>query len=71
MCSDVDHASPTPDFYAVKCACATAAKKERDTATVDLPSFFLQTEAQEDDERMLVKFTGTVALLLVECDESA
>ena len=48
--------------------CAVSAKEGRDNATVDLPSFFLQTEADEDDEPVIVKFTGALALLLVECD---
>ena len=68
ICSDQDFSSPTPDFYSVKCVAAVAAKEERDTATVDLPSFFLQTEAEEDDDPVIVKFAGALALLLVECD---
>ena len=67
--SDIDSASPAPAFCAVKYACATAAKEERDTASIDLPSFFLQTEADEDDEKIIIKFAGAVALLLVEVDE--
>ena len=62
---NVECASPTPDFYALKHVCATAAKEERDVASVDLPGFFLQTEAEESDET-IVKLTGAVALLLVE-----
>ena len=61
--------SPAPDFCAVKYACATAAKEEKDTASIDLLSFFLQTEANEDDEKIIIKFAGAVALLLVEVDE--
>ena len=60
--------SPTPDFYAMKYIYATAAKEDRDVATIDLPGFFLQTEAEKDDYT-IVKLTGAVALLLVECDE--
>ena len=60
--------SPTPDFYSFKYICAVIAKEGRDVATVDLPGFFLQTE-QEGEELILLKLTGEVALLLVECDE--
>ena len=63
-----DVSSPTPDFYAFKYICAVIAKEGRDVATVDLPGFFLQTE-QEGDELILLKLTGEVALLLVECNE--
>ena len=62
-----DESSPTPDFYAFKYICAIIAKEARDVATVDLPGFFLQTE-QEGEELILLKLTGEVALLLVECD---
>ena len=44
-------------------------KEDRDTATTCLPSFFSQTEAEDDDEPIIMKFTGAVALLLVERDE--
>ena len=60
--------SPTPDFCSLKHACAVASKEGRNTGTVDLPSFFLQTEANEDDEPIIIKVTEVVALLLVECD---
>ena len=60
--------SPTLDFYAFKYICAVIAREGRDVATVDLPGFFLQTE-QEGDELKLLKLTGEVVLLLVvECD---
>ena len=62
-----DVSSPTPDFYAFKYICAVIAKEARDVASVDLPGFFLQTE-QEGDEVILLKLTGEVALLLVECE---
>ena len=62
-----DVSSPTPDFYAFKYICAVIAREGRDAATVDLPGFFLQTE-QEGDELILLKLTGEVALLLVECE---
>ena len=67
--SDNDFASPTPDFYTMKYVCGASALEERDTATVDLPSFFLQTEPNNDDEPVIIKFTGAAALLLVEYDE--
>ena len=57
--------SPIPDFYTFKYICAIIAKELRDVATVDLPSFFFQTEIEEDD-KILLKITGAVALLLVE-----
>ena len=60
--------SPTPDFYSLKHACGVAAKEGRDTGTVDLPGFFLQTEAADEGELVVIKLTGTIALLLVECD---
>ena len=33
-----------------------------------MPAFFLQTEANEEDDPIYVKITGALALLLVECD---
>ena len=69
LCTDkTECASFTPDFYALKHVCATVAKEDRDVATIDLPGFFLQTEAEEGDDT-IVRFTGAVALLLAECDE--
>ena len=65
----VDPTSPTPDFCALKCVAALAANKSRDTATVCMPVFFLQTEENEEDKHLTIKLTGTVYLLLVECDE--
>ena len=64
--SDSYLSSPTPDLYAVKHACRLAAKEDRDTATVDLPGFFLQTEADGDKEPIIIALTGEVALLLVK-----
>ena len=66
--SDSDCSSPTPDFYALKHVCVSS-KEDRDAATMDFPGFFLQAEADEDDEPMIIKLTGAVALFLVECDE--
>ena len=43
----VDFTSPTPDFYALKHVVAVAAKESLDAATVDLPAFFLQIEANK------------------------
>ena len=60
-----DVSSPTPDFYAFKFVCAVIAREQRDVASVDLPGFFLQTD---QDEKILLKLTGAVALLLVESD---
>ena len=60
-----DCSSPTPDFYAFKYICAVIAKEGRDVATVDLPGFFLQTE---QDEEILLKLVGAVALLLLEIE---
>jgi hypothetical protein len=60
-----DVSSPTPDFYAFKFIAAVIAREGRDAATVDLPGFFLQTD---QDEKILLKVTGAVALLLVESD---
>ena len=60
--------SPTPDFYAFKYVVATIAKEGRDIATIDLPGFFLQTE-QEKDSEIILRLTGSVAILLVESDE--
>ena len=57
--------SPIPDFCAFKYICAVIAKESRDIATIDLPGFFLQTEMERDD-KILLKITGAVALLLVE-----
>ena len=49
--------------------CTVAAKEGRDTDTIDLPGFFMQTEAEEDYKPVIVKFVGALALLLAECDE--
>ena len=69
MCTDKNEvSSPTPDFYSIKHVCGVAAKEDRDTGTVDFPGFFLQTEANDDDEPLLIKLTGAIALLLVESD---
>ena len=62
-----DCSSPTPDFYAFKYIVAVIAKEGRDCATVDLPGFFLQTE-QDKDKTILLKLTGSIALLLIETD---
>ena len=61
-----DVTSPTLDYHAFKYACAVAALEKRDVATVDLPGFFLQTE--QEGEEILLKLTGSVAVLLVEMD---
>ena len=69
LCTDkIDCTSPTPDFYALKHVCATDEKEDRDVATIDLPGFFLKTEAEEGDDT-IVKLAGAVVLLLVECAE--
>ena len=62
-----DCTSPTPDFYAFKYIVAVIAKEGRDCATVDLPGFFLQTE-QDKDKTILLKLTGSIAMLLIEID---
>ena len=62
-----DVSSPTPDFYSFKFIAAVIAREGRDVATVDLPGFFLQTD---QDEKILLKVTGAVALLLVESDSA-
>ena len=36
--------------------------------TVDLPIYFLQIESNKKDECVVIKLTGAIALLLVECD---
>ena len=64
-----DYTSPTPDFHSAKRMCAVAAKEGRDVGTGHLPAFFLQIEANEEDDPIYVKTTGVLALLLVECDE--
>ena len=60
--------SPTPDLCSLKNACDVAAKERRDLGSVDLPGFFLQTEANEEDRLITIKTTGAVTLLLVGCD---
>ena len=59
---------PAPDFHAFKCICGLIVKKSRDVTSADLPGFFLHAE-QEKNERILLKLTGTAALLLVEPDQ--
>ena len=56
---------PTPDFYAFNYICAVIELEGRDAATVDLPGFFLQTE---QDELIMLRLTGAVALMLTETD---
>ena len=62
-----DCSSPTPDLCAFKYIIAVIAKEGRDCATVDLPGFFLQTEADKNNP-LILKLTGAVAILLVEAD---
>ena len=54
----------------MKHAEAVAAKQSRDAGTVDLLAFFLQTKSNEEEKLLIIKLTGEVFLLLVECDES-
>ena len=65
----VDCTSPTLDFHALKYVAAVIAKEKSDLASVDLPRYFLQTEIDRSGEMTIIKFTGTVALLLVEINE--
>ena len=65
----VDCTYTTPDFCALKDVVVVVVKESRGSATVDLPAFFLQTEANKEVKLLMIKFTGAVALLLVECDE--
>ena len=60
-----DVSSPTPDFYAFKYVAAVIGKEGRDVGTVDLPGFFLQTN---QEEFIMLKLTGVIALMLVESD---
>ena len=62
-----DVSSPTPDFYSFKFIAAVIAREGRDVAIVDLPGFFSQTD---QDEKIILKVTGAVALLLVESDSA-
>ena len=48
--------------------CRVIAKEIRCITTVDLPGFFLHAE-RDVEELILLKLTGTIALLLVESDE--
>ena len=48
--------------------CAVVASEKRDVGSVDLPEFFLPTEADEEDEPIIIKSTGVWVLFLVECD---
>ena len=57
-----------PDLHALKCVCAVLASEKIDVGSVDLPGFFFQTEADEEDEPIAITITGAVALLLVDCD---
>ena len=69
ICIDKDDcSSPAPDFYAFKYVRARIAYEDRDAATLDLSGFFLQADTDEEDEPMLLKLTGAVALLLVKSD---
>ena len=43
----VDCTSPMPDFHTLKHVAEVSAKESRDVTTVDLPEFFLQTEAKK------------------------
>ena len=59
-----ENSLPVTDFCTFKHACGMIAKEKRDPAIVGLPGFFLQTECKHE-ELILLKLTGTVALLLV------
>ena len=67
--TESDFSLPIHDFYAVKYVCEVVPKEERDTAIVDLPRFFLQTGADNDEELLIIKLTGVIALLFIKYDE--
>ena len=70
MCADkADCTSLNPDFHSLKHVASVEAKEERDAETVDSPGCFLQTEADDSGEMMIVKLTCVVSLLLVESDK--
>ena len=58
------------DLCSLKYVRDVASKEKRDAGTVDLPGFFLQTEADKYKEPYVIKLTGAVSLLLIETDES-
>ena len=61
-----DCTSQNKDFHSLKHVASVVAKEERDVEMVDLPGHFLQTEADDSEEFLIVKFTVAVTLLLVE-----
>ena len=70
-CTDKSkYSSPIPDFYSLKHECGVVAKEVRNVAMVNLLSFFLQIETNDDEELLLLKLTRAVAFLLVESDEA-
>ena len=56
-------------FSCIKHAVAVAAKNEPDAHAVGSPGHFLQTEVDDLDDILIVKFSGELALLLVESDK--
>ena len=58
---------PVLDFFSLKYARGIITKEGRDAAAVGLPGFFLQTK-RDDEEKIMLEITGTVALLITESD---
>ena len=59
--------SPTPDFYTFKYIYTIIGQEDQNVATIDLPSFFLQTK-MKGDNKIVLKLTGAGAFLLIELD---
>ena len=56
------------DFFSIKHAYRVTIQEGYNAATLDLLSFFLQTKFNNEDELILIKLTGVIALLLVAYD---
>ena len=61
-----DSASPTASLESLMLTAIVDAKEKRDVMTGDVPNAFIQAEAPEGDERIIMKITGVLVTLLVE-----
>jgi hypothetical protein len=65
-----DVSSPTATMESILLTCVIDAKEERDTAVVDIPNAFIQTNVKTgpDEERIIMKIQGVLVDMLVEMD---
>jgi hypothetical protein len=64
-----DAASPTAALESIMLTVVIDADEERDVMTCDIPNAFIQAlmlEVKDGDERLMMKFTGVLVIMLVE-----